>query len=108
MTAMRARGLSTHVMVKVREHLPRRRDPDGRFLTELMLGTGMRVGDACALGFDPTVLDADNHPYIHYWNHKMRREAFVPIEPALLTALRHQQQRTASRYPDQHAAWLTT
>jgi hypothetical protein len=35
-----------------------------------MLGTGTRVGDACALGFDPVVLDADGHPYVHYWNHK--------------------------------------
>jgi integrase len=95
MGAMRARGLPTHVMVQVREQLPRWRDPDGRFLTELMLGTGMRVGDACALGFDPVVLDADGHPYIHYWNHKMRREAFVPIERAMLIGIRHQQQRTA-------------
>jgi integrase len=107
MGAMRARGLPTHVMVQVREQLPRWRDPDGRFLTELMLGTGMRVGDACALGFDPVVLDADGHPYIHYWNHKMRREAFVPIERAMLIGIRHQQQRTAARYPDQHSAWLT-
>jgi integrase len=67
----------------------------------------MRVGDACALGFDPVVLDADGHPYIHYWNHKMRREAFVPIERAMLIGIRHQQQRTAARYPDQHSAWLT-
>jgi hypothetical protein len=35
MGAMRARGLPTHVMVQVREQLPRWRDPDGRFLTEL-------------------------------------------------------------------------
>lgn len=103
---LRARGLSTDLMVQVREHLPRWRDPDGRFLTELMLGTGLRVGDACALGFDPLVFDADGHPYIHYWNHKMRCEAFVPIERALLAAIRDQQQRTAKRYPDQHAALL--
>jgi hypothetical protein len=32
--ALRARGLSTHVMLQVREHLPRWRDPDGRFLTD--------------------------------------------------------------------------
>ena len=107
MRALRARGLSTHVMVQVREHLPRWRDPDGRFLTELMLGTGLRVGDACALGFDPLVFDADGHPYIRYWNHKMRREAFVPIDRALLTAIRVQQHRVAERYPDQHAALQT-
>jgi integrase len=77
-------------MVQVREHLPRWRDPDGRFLTELMLGSGLRVGDACALGFDPLIYDADGHPYIHYWNHKMRREAFVPIDRALLTVIQAQ------------------
>jgi integrase len=87
-------------MVQVHEHLHRWRDPSGRFLTELMLGTGLRVGDAAALGFDPLVVDDDGHPYIHYWNHKMRRDAFVPIDRALLAKLREQQQRVAERYPD--------
>jgi integrase len=105
---LRARGLSTHVMVQVHEHLHRWRDPHGRFLTELMLGAGLRVGDAAALGFDPLVFDDDGHPYIHYWNHKMRRDAFVPIDRALFAKLREQQQRVAERYPDQHRAFLAT
>ncbi|WP_219420340.1 hypothetical protein [Pseudonocardia nigra] len=45
-------------------------------------------------------------PYISYWNHKMRREAFVPIERGLLTAIRHQQQRVADPCQDQRAALL--
>ena len=105
---LQARGLSTHIMVQVHEHLPRWRHPDGRFLTELMLGTGMRIGDTGALGFDPLVFDNDGHPYIHYWNHKMRRDAFLPIDGALLAKLRDQQKRVSECYPEQHRLFLAT
>lgn len=73
---------------------------------ESLLGHGgCGSGTACALKFNPVVRYA-GHPYIHYWNHKMRREAFVRIEQALLTAIFRQQQRVADRHPDQHAALL--
>lgn len=75
MDPLRARGLNSHVMIQVRAHLPEWPHPDGRFLTELMIATGLRLGDACALGYDPLVFDDDANPYIRYWNHKMRREA---------------------------------
>ena len=108
MRPMQARGLSTHIMVQVHEHLHRWRDPSGQFLTELMMGTGLRISDASALGFDPLVFDNDGHPYIHYWNHKMRRDAFVPIDRALLAKLREQQKRVAERFPEQHGVFLAT
>jgi integrase len=73
MDPLRARGLNNHVMTQVRAHLPEWPHPDGRFLTELMIATGLRLGDACALGYDPLVYDNDANPYIRYWNHKMRR-----------------------------------
>jgi integrase len=94
MDPLRARGLNNHVMTQVRADLPEWPHPDGRFLTELMIATGLRLGDACALGYDPLVFDNDANPYIRYWNHKMRREAYVPISPALLDRIRLQQQRT--------------
>jgi integrase len=68
--------------------------PTGRLLTELMVATGLRLGDACALGYDPIVFDRDTNPYIRYWNHKMRREAYVPIGAATLDRVRGQQRRT--------------
>ena len=108
MDPLRARGLNSHVMTQVRAHLPEWPHPDGRFLTELMIATGLRLGDACALSYDPLVYDNDANPYIRYWNDKMRREAYVPISPALLDRIRIQQQRTAQRFPDQTADYLST
>lgn len=105
---LRSRGLSNHVMTQVRAHLPQWRHPGSRFLTYLMLGTGLRIGDACKLPFDPVVFDADNNPYVHYWNHKMRREAYVPISAATLTRITTQQAATTARFPDQVAAYLAT
>jgi integrase len=108
MDPLRARGLNTHVMTQVRAHLPDWPHQDGRFLTELMIATGLRLGDACELGYDPLVFDNDANPYIRYWNHKMRREAYVPISTALLDRIRAQQQRTTQRFPEPTAAYLAT
>jgi integrase len=72
-----------------------------------MLATGMRVGDACTLGYDPIVRDRDDNPYIRYWNHKMRREAFVPISPATLDKIREQQARVRHQYPAHTTAYLS-
>lgn len=107
MVPLRARGLSAHVVTQIRAQLPRWPQPDGRFLTELMLATGLRIGDACALGYDPIVRDRDNNPYIRYWNHKMRREAYVPISPATLDKLREQQARVRKQYPSETEAYLS-
>ncbi|MBM0229502.1 MULTISPECIES: tyrosine-type recombinase/integrase [Micromonospora] len=104
---LRARGLNAHIMTQVRAHLPRWPQPDGRFLTELMLATGLRVGDACALGYDPIVRDRDDNPYVRYWNHKMRREAYVPISAATLDKIREQQARVREQYPAETAAYLS-
>src|SRR6266545_2147797 len=71
-----------------------------------MLATGLRLGDACALAYDPVVFDNDRNPYIRYWNHKMRREAYVPISAATLDRIRDQQQRTLQRFRSQAAAYL--
>lgn len=100
MDPLRARGLNPQVMAQVRarldDHWPH---PGGRFLTKLMMATGLRLGDACSLSFNPLIFDTDNNPYVHYWNGKMRREAYVPISTATLELIRSQQQRTTSRFP---------
>ena len=105
---LRARGISTHVMTQVRAHLPSWPNPDGLFLTELMMATGLRISDSCELSYDPLVFDNDGNPYIRYWNQKMRREAYVPISRAFLELVRLQQSRTKNRYPTQTAGYLAT
>lgn len=108
MDPLRARGLSVYVLAQVKANLPAWSQPEGRFLTELMLASGLRIGDACALEFDPIVTDRDGHPYIRYWNHKMRREAYVPISAVMLDKVRAQQQRVREVYRSQVEAYLAT
>jgi integrase len=60
---------------------------------------GLRVSDATGLAFDCIVHDRDHAPYLRYFNHKMKREALVPIDEQLRTDISHQQQRVRYRYP---------
>ena len=48
------------------------------------------------VAFDCVVLDADGAPYLRYLNHKMKREALVPIDEELDTPSIAQQQRTCA------------
>ena len=50
---------------------------------QILMSTGLRVGDGCKLALDCIVRDGQGAPYLHYTNHKMRREAFVPIDTEL-------------------------
>ena len=45
------------------------------------------------LPFDCIVTDADGAPYLRYYNHKMKREALVPIDDELRALISGQQQR---------------
>ena len=38
-------------------------------------------------------------PYLRYFNHKMKREALVPLDEELLALIHGQQQRVLERYP---------
>ena len=44
---------------------------------------GLRVTDAPRLPSDCVITDADGAPYLRYFNHKMKREALVPIDEQL-------------------------
>ena len=41
---------------------------------------GLRVTDALRLRSDCVVTDSDGAPYLRYFNHKMHRDALVPID----------------------------
>lgn len=67
-------------------------DPAGALITLILIRCGLRVGDATRLSFDCLVTDASGAPYLRYVNHKMNREALVPLDEelhALLLASRH-------------------
>ena len=74
-------------------------NPAYRLITVILIRCGLRVGDAARLPFSCIVTDADGAPYLRYYNHKMKREALVPIDEELRQQISDQQQRTLRRWP---------
>ena len=73
--------------------------PDHRLITLILMRCGLRIGDALRLPRDCMVRDADGAPYLRYFNHKMKREALVPIDEELEHAIGNQHQRLHDRWP---------
>jgi integrase len=95
------RALAEQVMAQVEDpaNLDRWPDPAGRLVTMLLIGCGLRVGDATRLPLDCVVRAADGAPYLRYVNHKLQREALVPIDDGLERQLQEQQRRVLARWP---------
>jgi len=93
------RQLAEFVMAQVEApaNLDRWPQPHGRLLTLILIRCGLRASDGCTLAFDCLVHDGQGAPYLRYFNHKMRREAAVPIDEELEAEIRSQQQRVAER-----------
>jgi integrase len=98
------RHLAEHIMTQVESpaNLDRWASPEGRLITLVLIRCGLRATDACTLAFDCLLHDGQGAPYLRYFNHKMRREAAVPIDEELEAGIRAQQQRVAGRWPDRH------
>ena len=80
-------------------NLAREENPAYRLVTLILIRCGLRVSDALRLPFDCVTDDDAGAPYLRYCNHKMKREALVPIDDELLALIRGQQQRVLDRYP---------
>jgi integrase len=61
------------------DNLARRPDPTTRTAIVILIETGLRSIDALRLRFDPITFDAPGAPYLVYTNHKLAREAVIPI-----------------------------
>ncbi len=98
------RHLAEHIMTQVEApaNLSRWTTPEGRLITMILIRCGLRASDACTLAFDCLLRDGQNAPYLRYYNHKMRREAAVPIDQELEAEIRAQQHRVAGRWPARH------
>ena len=48
---------------------------------------------------DCIVADGDGQPYLRYYNHKMKREALVPVDDEIVAGIGRQRQRNAARWP---------
>ena len=65
----------------------------------ILMRCGLRVTDALRLRADCLVTDADGAPYLRYVNHKMKRDALVPIDEQLRDLIAEHRQHTAERWP---------
>ena len=87
-TELLPRALAGHVMAQVEQpgNLARQENPAYRLATLILIRCGLRVSDALRLPFDCVVTDDAGAPYLRYFNHKMKREALVPVDDELLDA----------------------
>ena len=92
------RALAEHVMAQLEhpDNLARFDDPAHRLITIILMRCGLRITDALRLPADCLVADADGAPYLRYFNHKMKRDALVPIDEQLRELIAEHRQRTAA------------
>jgi len=81
-----------------RDTLDRITDPRIRLLVEILIRTGLRIGDATGLALDCLIRDPQGAVYLRYRNHKMRRDAVVPIDDELTTMIEAQRTRTRQQF----------
>ena len=95
------RALSEVVMTQLElpANLDRWRDPCHRLITMILMRCGLRITDTVRLPHDCIVRDGDGAPYLRYLNHKMKREALVPIDEQLEHQIQDHQQHLRDRWP---------
>ena len=86
------RALAETVMAQIErpDNLDRWTNPAFRLVTMILIRAGLRVSDALSLARDCIVTDAGGAPYLRYVNHKMKREALVPIDEEIRALIAEQ------------------
>jgi integrase len=92
------RALTEQVMAQVEavDNLNQWTNPCHRLVTVILIRCGLRVTDALRLEHDCIVTDAEGAPYLRYCNHKMKRQALVPIDEELQQMIVEQQARVTT------------
>jgi integrase len=92
------RALGEQVMAQIEDpaNLDRWDNPAFRLVTVILIRCGLRVNDALSLPRDCVVRDTSGAPYLRYINHKMKREALVPIDEEVHAMTGDQQTRVAA------------
>jgi integrase len=70
-----------------------------QLITVILIRCGLRLGDARRLPSDCIARDPAGAAYLRYWNHKMKREALVPIDEEVEQLIGAQQQAVRRRWP---------
>jgi integrase len=81
-------------------NLARLPDDTTRHLAIVLMETGLRASDACALPFNPIIDDSVGWPCLKFFNAKMAAEQLVPLSAKAADAIRSQQQYLHHRWPD--------
>jgi integrase len=76
-----------------------------RTVVVLLAYTGFRVSSVITLLRDARTIGSDGHPYLRYWNVKAKRQAVLPIPPALSEQLDRHEAFLRRRYPE-GTEWL--
>jgi integrase len=95
------RALAEQVMAQIEhpDNLAKWPNPAYRLVTLILIRAGLRVSDALTLTRDAVAHDAQGAPYLRYLNHKMKREALVPIDEELHALITAQQEAVAQDHP---------
>jgi integrase len=64
----------------------------------ILIETGLRSVDCLRLRHDPVTVDEAGAPYLVFFNHKLSREAIIPISDRLVAQIRRQQRDLAERF----------
>jgi len=96
------RALSEHWMAQLErsDNLSRWNIAAYQLVTLILMGCGLRITDALGLPGDCLVRDANGAPYLRYYNHKMKREALVPVDEELERAIGEHRQHLRTRWPE--------
>ena len=102
------RFIDENVMGQIEDEANLERLPDltTRTAIVILIETGLRSVDALRLPFDPVTVDQAGASYLTFTNHKLSREAIVPISQRVLEQIRRQQHDLDERFGQQRPPYL--
>ena len=80
-------------------NLARIANPTTRHLVLVLIETGLRVGDACHLEFNPMIDDSVGWPCLRFDNTKVSAEQLIPLSAKAADAIRTQQDHDRRVWP---------
>ena len=86
--------------IEAPDNLDQLPDHSTRALVVVLIETGLRANDACALTFDALVSDSGGGPCLRFFNAKMRADQLIPLSAAGAAAVRDQQVHLRLRWPN--------
>jgi len=97
-----SRDLPAEIMTQLCGHLDALARREMRVATELLMDTGRRPQEICALPLDCLARDSDGSPVLVYENHKENRlSRRLPVAEATAQVIIAQQRRVRDRFPGQ-------